>query len=90
MLGHCLLGARVDERLDRQDAKREHVELADDRDPGWEIDGTDDESERTQHRRLGSHRNPIVPDQAVGQLGVHRDLGDERPDVAERQVHVAG
>src|SRR5207302_6601767 len=89
LLDH-LVRASIDEGFDGQDAEGEHVQLPDHGYPGREVDRAHDEAKRGQHGRLGSGRHPLVAEQAVGQLGVDRDLPNERADVSERQVHGGG
>src|SRR5689334_9679588 len=59
VLAPYLLRARLDERVDRDDGQRQHVELAQHRYPGGEVDRADDEGERSPQDCLGRGRNPL-------------------------------
>jgi len=85
-----LVRAGVHEDFDRQDREREHVELAQDRDPGREVDGAHDHAEGTDQGGLWSRRHPLVAEQAVGQLGVFGHVEEKGADACEAQRHGNG
>lgn len=83
-----LFGAGLNEDLDRENAEREHVELADHRYPGGKIQRADDQPHRSGQSRLRRRRHTGVAEQAVGELTLGGDLPDQRADVPDRQLHL--
>src|SRR6266550_1191980 len=74
VLGPDLSRASLDERLDGEDAKGQHVQLAEDRDPGGEIQRADDQPQGCQEHGFGRGRNPVVAHQAIGKLAAPRHI----------------
>src|SRR5207248_925552 len=83
-----LIGAGLDEDFERQHAQGQHVQFAQHRHPGWEVERAHDHAERGQQRRLGRRRDALVAKQAVRDLGLLRDLEKEVADT--REVHWHG
>src|SRR5437868_5787128 len=74
MLGPDLCRASLDARLDREDAQGEHVELAQDRDPGREVERAEDQTDGREEHALRRGRNSVVPKEAVGKLAAPRHV----------------
>src|SRR5438132_3018540 len=74
VLSPDLRRASLDERLDGEDAERQHVQLAEDRNPGWEIQRADDQPQGCQENGFGRGRNPVVAHQAIGKLAAPRHI----------------
>src|SRR2546428_416293 len=68
------LRARGDERFDGQDSQRQHVQLAQHRNPGREVERAHDHAERPEQHRLRRRRDPLVAHEAVRQLAVPRHI----------------
>src|SRR3989475_6071723 len=72
------LRARGDERFDGQDSQRQHVQLAQHRNPGREVERAHDHAERPEQHHFRRRRNPLVAHQAVSQLAVSRHIEQDR------------
>src|SRR3989449_3417408 len=78
VLAPDFLRARGDECLDREDPQRQHVQLAQHRYPGREVERAHDHAERPEQHRFRRRRNPLVAHQAVSQLAVSRHIEQDR------------
>src|SRR5438105_5399636 len=66
--------ARLAESLHGKDAEREHVELAEDRDPCREVERADDHAEGGQEHGLRRPGHALIAQQAIGQLAATRHI----------------
>ena len=66
----------------------EDVQFPEHRNPGRDVERADDHAQRRQQGGLGRRRHAVVAEQAVGQLGVPGNVGEDGADA--REVHGHG
>src|SRR6266852_315414 len=82
-----LFGTRLDERLDREHAQREHVQLAEHRHPGREVNRADDQRQDAQHSCLRGGGHTRIAQQAVRELAVPRHIYENLFCAREDRMH---